>query len=192
MSSFSENIRIYPIDLFVCQPGVGGTDPNTAAANDTWGDNQHWTFINDVRGLVNHVNKRCLAVNYIRVLRIGGHGSVTSFNLGNTLIQTNNISALETVLAEIKPYFKPGKSLVILDHCDVGNSDFLLQELSRMLGGVTVMGPLSEQYNNDGAPELEGAARICNAKFCMITANPNAEPQKIIRTLSEMQMLFGG
>lgn len=188
--------RLYPVDLFVLQPGDGRpSDPNVAAVEASWGDGQMWTVIEGPAALVSHVKSHCGEQNYIRSLRIGGHGTTNSFRLGNTVVTINNVESIGAEIKEIIPYFKNGKSIVILDHCDVGKGEVLLKKLSEVLGGVPVVGPRGDQTNtntnSDGAPLYETTSTICNTRTCIISVVRDDKPELMLSFLSYWEAISG-
>ncbi len=187
--------RESPMDLYVLQPGNGKpNDSNATATTRQWGGGpwwmggvQMWTVIYDVVDLVRHVKAKCGDKFYIGTLRIGGHGNTDRFRLGNTLISNaplnDNgtlitsvfINDLKPWLKEIIPYFKTGKSYIVLETCLVGQNDSLLKNLSEAFGGTPVIAPFDLQGNSEGdgsPPLLEGQARACYPDRCFILNNP--------------------
>lgn len=168
--------RNIPINIYAVQPADGRpNDANVRALDDTWDTwygQENWTVINDVYQLRNHIKARCGDKCYVRYLRIGGHGSLQSFRLGKVVVNSSNIKDFKPVLQEIIPYLILGKSIVCLDHCEVGNDELLLKSVSDAFGGIPVIAGLGDQVNNEGAPVLEGAARVCGPNTCFTVENP--------------------
>jgi hypothetical protein len=170
--------RDNPISLFVLQPNEF---PLSRA--QIWDDGHSWTEIGGIVDFVHHVKNRCGSQGYVKTLRLGGHGSTTSFRLGATLVMLSNIDTLATWIKDVVPYFKPGKSLIYLDHCEVGHSQPLLKKTSAAFGGVAVIAPLESQYYNEGAPEFEGPAVICGPGGCARVPVPSMGSSALLEYL---------
>jgi len=188
--------RDVPVDIFVLQPAKppepgGKVDPNYTAQFKTWNDGEHWTVIHTVVDFVQHVKVTCGDRKFVRVLRIGGHGSKDSFRLGEALISIPVLDTYQVWLREVTPFLIPGKSLICLDHCTVGNNDELLKKFSQIFGGVPVIAPLELQGNEEGAPELEGPGRICNRQTCVTTYSPNDKPSDLLALLALYEAISG-
>ena len=203
--------RTIPTDVYVLQPtdaSYGSNDPNKSATKKTWGDGQKWTVIKNVAEMVDEVKKKCGEKGFLRVLRIGGHGSTISFRLGETSISVTNIETLDAWLKDVHPFVKPGRTLVQLDHCNVGHAETLMKRLAVLMGNVTVMGPLDSQYTNDGKPAYEGGKRycradgtcrtsdivegtICTGKTCIKTFFANDDPRHLVEYVRDWEVLSG-
>lgn len=183
--------RYVPTDVFVLQPGAGENDPNTKATGKTWGDGQRWVVIRHAADMVGEVKRRCGDTGYLRVLRIGGHGSPGSFRLGNHRYSVANLEDLSSWLEEIHPYVEQSMTLVQLDHCYVGQDESLMKRLAVLMGGVTVMGPLKSQYTNEGAPAYEGKATVCTSRSCLTTVLPNDDPHSLVGLARGWEALSG-
>lgn len=184
--------RTVPTDVFVLQPGNGATDPNTTATGKTWGDGHRWVVIQNVADLVGEVKRKCGQDGYLRVLRIGGHGTSGSFRLGKFSYSVANIEELSAWLEDLHPYVVPGKTLVQLDHCDVGHAETLMKRLAVLMGGISVMGPRSSQYTNGGAPAYEGEkATICTGRTCISTVFPNSDPRILVEFVRDWEAVSG-
>jgi hypothetical protein len=172
--------RDRPVNLFVLQ-----ANEFPKSREQTWDDGQHWTEIGTVVDLVHHIKHRCGSRGYVKTLRIGGHGGTTgSFRLGNTLVSLVNLDAIAASIKEVVPYFKPGRSLIYLDHCSVGHNQGFLKKVSAAFGGVAVIAPLESQYYNEGAPEFEGPATICGPGGCIRVPMPSImEPYGLLELL---------
>ena len=171
------------LDLYVLRHSTEVGDANQVAAGRSWGNGIKWIVIKDTADLVTKVKDRCGTSRYIRMLRIGGHGNRRGFEVGDDWITGTTIPSYETRLREISPYLRPEKSVVYLDHCNVGHADRLMNELSRILGGVTVIGPAEFQYTDTGQPQFEGPAKICDPVTCKITHTPNMPLEKLLEFL---------
>jgi hypothetical protein len=175
--------RDRPVSLFVLQPNEF---PLSRA--QTWGDGQSWTELGGVVDFVRHVKDRCGSDGYVKMLRLGGHGSETSFRLGGMLVTRSSIDAAAAWIKEVIPYFKPGKSVIYLDHCSVGLDQTLLKQTSAAFGGVAVIAPVESQYYNEGEPAFEGPAVICGPEACIRVPFPNMGTSGLL----ELLYRFGG
>ena len=203
--------RTVPTDVYVLQPtdaSYGPNAPNDSATRKTWGDGQKWTVIKNVAEMVDEVKKKCGGKGFLRVLRIGGHGSTISFRLGETSISLTNIEMLDAWLKDIHPFVKPGRTLVQLDHCNVGHAETLMKRLAVLMGNVTVMGPVDSQYTNSGKPVYEGGKKfcrsdgkcrtsdivegtICTGKTCVKTYFANDDPRILVEYVRDWEVLSG-
>lgn len=177
--------RHVPVDLFALQYSrkIDGTPEFPRALANRWGDDDRWVEISTVGDLVSLVRRRCGAEGYVRSLRLGGHGSSSSFRLGTTSVNLQNISVVATQLQEIVPYFRPGHSVVRLDHCNVGQDRALLKKVAKAFGGVAVVAPNSNQYTNEGEPAFEGDGTICGPNNCVRLPFPNMRARDLLETI---------
>lgn len=179
--------RYVPIDLFALQYGLtkGGGLNFPKSFSTTWSDGEFWVAILHVGHLVKLVKDRCRDNGYVRVLRLGGHGNEESFRLGNIKVEASNISYIATQLKPILPYFKPGHSLIQLDHCKVGNNKALLKRISKAFGGVAVVAALDTQVYNDGPPAFEGSGAICGPSSCADVVDLNLPLRDMLELLDQ-------
>jgi hypothetical protein len=182
---WSEKKRHVPIDLFALQYKVkdDGTVDFAYAFAKRWGDGERWVPITSVYDLIKLIKERCSDECYIRSLRLGGHGSTESFRLGNLSVGKNNIDSVADLLEEIVPYFRPGDSLIRLDHCYVGQDRELLKKVARAFGGVAVIAPHDEQGTEEGEPAFEGKATICGPNTCVDVVTPNMRTRDLLEII---------
>jgi hypothetical protein len=177
--------RDEPVDLFALQykRNSDGTYAWPWARSRTWGEGERWVEITTVGDLVRLVKNRCGSDGYVRSLRLGGHGDSTSFRMGDTSVSHLNIATIATQLQQILPYFRPGRSLVRLDHCNVGQNQALLKKVAKAFGGVAVIAPHDNQETNEGEPAFEGLATICGPNACVRVATPNMRTSSLLEII---------
>ena len=180
----SKQKRHMPIHLFACQYVLkDNLVPDFLDSfSKTWGNREFWVAIGNVYDLIKLIKDRCGEEGYVRLLRLGGHGSVVSFRLGDTYVDLSNIKQIAKQLKPIVPYFKPGHSLVQLDHCNVGQDDGLLKEVSKAFGGVAVIAPWGSQVENEGDPAFEGRrGTICGPDACVWVLDLNQPVGRLLK-----------
>ncbi|MBI3462188.1 MAG: hypothetical protein HY000_03885 [Planctomycetes bacterium] len=115
-----------------------------------------WEVIDSLQTLVDLVAKRCGERDYVRVLRIKGHGNGGSgFWITSELVTKYSLASQESNLRRLGRYLVPGISLVLLEHCKAGRAEELLKQLSQFWGGVAVMASRENQVSHLGRPKLE-------------------------------------
>ena len=99
----------------------------------------------------------------IRRLRIIGHGNAHGQRIGKDFLSVHSLPKHAGALKRLIPYFAADAE-VTLGGCQVGQGVELLQQLSQVLGGVTVRAMTALQ--RPGVPGDEGGVQVCQLTMC--------------------------